>query len=1098
MVRVISAHHFTSQDVTCCAEPCSSTIAGDFLLLASPLHQIEVRDLTITSAPSHTFPTVDLVQTMVYSVVGRYLATVEHRDDHTFVRIYINWWSPEAANQPMRARIAGRVTPASSREELHLEMIELGVKEKVTGLAVCPSTGNLLVMTGQSLVIYKYSLVCNSQSKAKFIDFQECLTVELNYKPECVQFVEDTISCLNKLQVHIFKIKIFDTSDEKKLRSLSTYSFSSESECSMELTPEKPVSYTSSLNRNPSFCNVTARRRTDSSSEREVVQGGIRKHPNHVTLGGGSSDDDTDNSNPSIEKIPVPLVEKTERELGSVSTPRILEQMLGPCPTPHQIQITVFLLPNAWSGASLEGEAITLVYAKIIEEERPHEQLRLLQMSPVYWREFRIKRDRTEAGQTSPSSTPHNPLQSIMYSHLMSVTVMFSSVHEGYLYHIPGHIRKPGKGVGVQRIATYPFTSPILDLVLEPSLLHALTETGLETYTLRSGYHTVREAEAVDNKHNACPPTSTPICLIGLRPFIGVKKLLLANTRLVLIAEPTEAIVSQSEINNWTIYSLHIPSHLDLYKDMLTVADMNVGAPHGFLQLLCEAHMVVRTWLHRLTWLQVMKPHGIEITQVDIDAVKQSFRESCLRLADHYMTCKGSKQHKLAIPYFRMSKLSTLEVLQRNNITSPLALGLIKYIEELVLSPSSDENILDAAVADKIISVLGVHSLVNLVKLVIASPALRGFKTRQTLDFIEKDLKNFNNEFSVEANYAIAAVLVGGTGDWLSMVPPVQLSTTLLAHYHLLFDPGTQGSQECFSEFAITIRLNVPVVFVEICVSLIESKLCSLGQILHLLLQTFMSVVTSPTAAADNAGILQLFLETYFVELITESSNIKALVPLDADQQQALLTLVRSYLAGLVHPLPGPVLDDSILLSGPADMFGPRLEYLDFLPPFNTIENKQSEPTLLKLQSLLSSVFCDNNCRETVSRYVDEHQGVIGELSLQVLSQPVSKEAITLLSGSCPGALTTYCKTVGKKSNFWATSLETLLTQPPNPSNQQALESLLEEMSKTFPPEQLAELLPAGDEFQHYLTESKRIHQAAKMQALIVATGQKLLESLTL
>ena len=110
----------------------------------------------------------------------------------------------------------------------------------------------------------------------------------------------------------------------------------------------------------------------------------------------------------------------------------------------------------------------------------------------------------------------------------------------------------------------------------------------------------------------------------------------------------------------------------------------------------------------------------------------------------------------------------------------------------------------------------------------------------------------------------------------------------------------------------------------------------------------------------------------------------------------------------------------------------------------------------------------------------------------------INVNPITLLSGSCPGALTTYCKTVGKKSNFWATSLETLLTQPPNPSNQQALESLLEEMSKTFPPEQLAELLPAGDEFQHYLTESKRIHQAAKMQALIVATGQKLLESLTL
>ena len=41
------------------------------------------------------------------------------------------------------------------------------------------------------------------------------------------------------------------------------------------------------------------------------------------------------------------------------------------------------------------------------------------------------------------------------------------------------------------------------------------------------------------------------------------------------------------------------------FRDMLTVADMNVGVPHGHLQLLSEAHVLIRTWLHRLTWLQV-------------------------------------------------------------------------------------------------------------------------------------------------------------------------------------------------------------------------------------------------------------------------------------------------------------------------------------------------------------------------------------------------------------------------------------------------------------------------------------------------------------
>ena len=80
-----------------------------------------------------------------------------------------------------------------------------------------------------------------------------------------------------------------------------------------------------------------------------------------------------------------------------------------------------------------------------------------------------------------------------------------------------------------------------------------------------------------------------------------MRKLLLSPTQLVMLSSPQP----DDETPDWTIYSLQVPTHLALYTDMITVADMNVGAPHGHLQLLCEAHMVVRTWLHRLSWLQV-------------------------------------------------------------------------------------------------------------------------------------------------------------------------------------------------------------------------------------------------------------------------------------------------------------------------------------------------------------------------------------------------------------------------------------------------------------------------------------------------------------
>ena len=66
------------------------------------------------------------------------------------------------------------------------------------------------------------------------------------------------------------------------------------------------------------------------------------------------------------------------------------------------------------------------------------------------------------------------------------------------------------------------------------------------------------------------------------------------------------------------------------------------------------------------------------------------------------------------------------------------------------------------------------------------------------------------------------------------------------------------------------------------CVSLIQANIFTLGQILQLLLQSFMTLVTSPQDSADSAGVLQLFLETYFTEQLGEDAEMS----IDADQEQ--------------------------------------------------------------------------------------------------------------------------------------------------------------------------------------------------------------------
>ena len=62
--------------------------------------------------------------------------------------------------------------------------------------------------------------------------------------------------------------------------------------------------------------------------------------------------------------------------------------------------------------------------------------------------------------------------------------------------------------------------------------------------------------------------------------------------------------------------------------------------------------------------------------------------------------------------------------------------------------------------------------------------------------------------------------------------------------------------------------------------------------------------------AAQNSAILQLFLETYFVELLNDDDNMcnggsgsSSPERLPADQENALQTLVRSYLSSLSTPV---------------------------------------------------------------------------------------------------------------------------------------------------------------------------------------------------
>ena len=124
MVRVISVHHFTSQDVSSIPKPIASTIAGNHLLVSTENHQIQVHNLKKSTLLSHSFQTLDRAIEVVHSPVGNYVVTLEGNRDlaedkdknngsGTSVRVYINWDDPRVDGAPIRPRIATRVTPCT-------------------------------------------------------------------------------------------------------------------------------------------------------------------------------------------------------------------------------------------------------------------------------------------------------------------------------------------------------------------------------------------------------------------------------------------------------------------------------------------------------------------------------------------------------------------------------------------------------------------------------------------------------------------------------------------------------------------------------------------------------------------------------------------------------------------------------------------------------------------------------------------------------------------------------------------------------------------------------------------------------------------------
>ncbi|KAL1123558.1 hypothetical protein AAG570_002635 [Ranatra chinensis] len=890
----------------------------------------------------------------------------------------------------MRARIAGRVTPSSSQTGADaLEMIELPVKfPTVSCISCCQTTGNILVGCDKWLCLYRLVSRTHDISRQRFLDFEPWpVTIELSFSPLRLATTEDVVAASDRTSLHVFRInKGFARPTEDTVKSEDGAD--------------------SNTKKEPCDLDALIREVSDASCLPRQQQ----------LLGNGPS-------------LPVLAILPGIKSNAANNPARNLR--VSPFKPPHSVTMGVAIKevpanePWAEKMTTMIESLLQLELGPGGPDEAPQEEFRSLILRPLY------KVSAEQPPTQSEMSCPR--LRSASYSNLVGFNCFVSTQQEGYLYHFPveeGEVMSLGKCISV-----YSFTSGVKYVCLEPYLLHALTTTGLETYTMRS-IHAVHA-----ENDEACPPADDPVCLVGLRPFIGVVNMLLTKSFVVILTSSTESPVKGESSAQLTVYGLLLPSASNLYTDMMAVANSHrFTSSSTYYHLLAEAHAILRSVVYLSTDPET-RPQQRE---------KELYDESCALFADYYLTCDTEEDWEMGYKYCLMADLNPIHVMDRlkklesqakeMNTEIQITAGMCHYLKKCLTDCDCDAVLPPAALntlLDIVESRLGETHKFILSSLVLQSPILRQFSTERSIRLINTHIDKSGNdcdpidalalavlymtrERTKEAHETLAKIT--GPGD-------ETLVQTLLQYWPLLLDNTKRTGKVnewdwdsvTFSEVSVLLMEDKPRELARTLSSLITQKH---KLELQNVLQVFLTYLPSRMGSGSTrvSDVLQIFLENVFICWHAQDPAWKP-DPSDTPTIEALKILMRSYLGDLINKPEKHAVQEAFELDS---MFGgKRLEFMDMLPPFSEPGCVKSQHTsLLKLQCLLRSGWLEESALselvQFVSEFVDESIG----LSLQVLSQP--QKGIDILVEQCPAALPQYAKDVLTCENEWRHMITTL------------------------------------------------------------------------
>ncbi|KAF1519060.1 UNVERIFIED_CONTAM: Hermansky-Pudlak syndrome 3 protein, partial [Eudyptes pachyrhynchus] len=439
----------------------------------------------------------------------------------------------------------------------------------------------------------------------------------------------------------------------------------------------------------------------------------------------------------------------TEQCAHRVST---LEKPVDGGPSAHTLQLELDEFIICQKPVELLGEESKLCEIPVTLEstELPTEDTKHFQVQYLLFRRFTP--DQSPFGfceETKLHSVQLLPVYQTAHEEtgnkreLLSLFCFFSLPHVGYLYSV---------GKLVELISTYQYSEKSEQAVLTPQFLHVITSENLQCFTVRCSAAAARDEDPyIDTTAKACPPVALDVCTLRMQLFIGPRAICHFKNHIILLTKantediterrkPTRRMLSRkadsikSRTNSesepgWNLYIINTVSTIQLYREMVDYSRTyeNVKT-ESCIHLLSEAHLLVRA--------AIMDPSFLKSDEKE--ELLRAFRESCAALGDCYSRF-DTKDYHLALPYYRMSGLSTTEVLKRlvseGDEIQTYERGFIFYLTHSLNEDLNEE--LSKESANKVLQIFYLADPVQLPN-ILCSPCMRNVCPLTAVKYLQK------------------------------------------------------------------------------------------------------------------------------------------------------------------------------------------------------------------------------------------------------------------------------------------------------------------------------------------------------------------------